>query len=252
MLFFYVYTNPHPWPLFCLPSAPGVRSPSSRHAPVSHSKFQLLPNPALTRLSATLTNHPTSVASKALTENLTPLEATLTKNKGVGVSSATPFPNNLSRTALYSDASLSLSFSYLYGLFFRRGFFGIQYLPRIQQFSHDFRSKHTPFSACSLESILCALFCTTPNTQAIYFHTHARSFHANGGVGGDPTFIVGLDQGQTMVRPWSIRHACVGLRGSFRLRAVQIRRGWTLEESKGLGFCVPRACLAVQVVPVLS
>ena len=42
----------------------------------------------LTHSDATLTSHPTSVASKGFTKNLTPLEATLTKNGGVGVSPA--------------------------------------------------------------------------------------------------------------------------------------------------------------------
>jgi hypothetical protein len=43
-------------------------------------------------LPATLTNPPASVANKRLTENLTPLDATLTKNRGEGCTlSFTPF-----------------------------------------------------------------------------------------------------------------------------------------------------------------
>jgi hypothetical protein len=38
----------------------------------------------LSPLAATLMDHPASVANKRLTENLTPLDATLTKNRGEG------------------------------------------------------------------------------------------------------------------------------------------------------------------------
>jgi hypothetical protein len=40
---------------------------------------------AISPLPATLTDHPASVANKRLTENLTPLDATLTKYRGLGV-----------------------------------------------------------------------------------------------------------------------------------------------------------------------
>jgi len=46
----------------------------------------------LSPLAATLMDHPASVANKRLTENLTPLDATLTKNRGEGCTlSFTPF-----------------------------------------------------------------------------------------------------------------------------------------------------------------
>jgi hypothetical protein len=46
----------------------------------------------LSPLPATLMDHPASVANKRLTENLTPLDATLTKNRGEGCTlSFTPF-----------------------------------------------------------------------------------------------------------------------------------------------------------------
>ena len=51
----------------------------------------------LTPLEATLTSHPTNVASKGLAENLTPLKATLRKNRGVPAM-ATKVPFRQSRS----------------------------------------------------------------------------------------------------------------------------------------------------------
>ncbi len=49
----------------------------------------------LSPLPATLTDHPASAANKRLTENLTPLDATLTKNRGERCTlSFTPFHQN--------------------------------------------------------------------------------------------------------------------------------------------------------------
>jgi hypothetical protein len=42
-------------------------------------------------LAATLTDLPASVANKRLTENLTPLDATLTKNRGRGIPNVSTF-----------------------------------------------------------------------------------------------------------------------------------------------------------------
>ena len=81
MLFFCVFANPHPGPLLS-PAPVAALSPFPQNSPVLHSNSELPPTPALTHLNATLTNDPISVASKGLTENLTPLEATLTKNTG--------------------------------------------------------------------------------------------------------------------------------------------------------------------------
>jgi hypothetical protein len=91
VLFFPVYPNPHPRSLCSSPAPVAALPVFPQDAPVSHTKFQPPPKPALTHLNATLTSHPASVASKGFTENLTPLEATLTKNTGVGVSPAIPF-----------------------------------------------------------------------------------------------------------------------------------------------------------------
>src|SRR5271155_3149137 len=53
-------------------------------------------------LSATLMNTPATVANKRLTENLTPLDATLTKNPGVGRTPCSK-PANLPTCKLASD-----------------------------------------------------------------------------------------------------------------------------------------------------
>ena len=50
----------------------------------SDSDLCLIPPAPVTPVSAILTNHLTSVASKGFTGNLTPLSATLTKNRGEG------------------------------------------------------------------------------------------------------------------------------------------------------------------------
>jgi len=51
------------------------------HFPFSHSHFL----PSLSPLAATLMTSPISVAFKELTGSLSPLDSTLTKNRGVGV-----------------------------------------------------------------------------------------------------------------------------------------------------------------------
>jgi len=84
VLFSRVYTNPHLRLLFSFPPAIAFLSTFPQHADVSLSKFPPPPKFALTHLDATLATHPTSVASKGLIENLTPVEATLTKYTGVG------------------------------------------------------------------------------------------------------------------------------------------------------------------------
>ena len=68
------------------------------------------PNPLLSRqqtapanpLAATPTDHPASVANKRLTKNVTPLDATLTKNKGWGVSIFFRPSHQIPVTALFS------------------------------------------------------------------------------------------------------------------------------------------------------
>jgi hypothetical protein len=62
---------------------------------------------------ATLMNSPGSVANKRLTEWLTPLDATLTKNRGVG---APPFDVSTFKISDVKDESpsYSLFFSYTY------------------------------------------------------------------------------------------------------------------------------------------
>jgi hypothetical protein len=81
----------------------------------------------LSPLAATLTDHPASVANKRLTVNLTPLDATLTKNRGEGqVSPFEPFnlqtfqpangsvPNSLPHTFLANPQQLTPCLSHSY------------------------------------------------------------------------------------------------------------------------------------------
>jgi hypothetical protein len=67
--------------------------PKTRHLKALLSRQHRAP---LSPLTATLMHHPVSVANKRLTENLTPLDATLTKNMGEGCgpfsAPATKFP----------------------------------------------------------------------------------------------------------------------------------------------------------------
>jgi hypothetical protein len=118
VLFFRVYPNPHPRPLLSanvvypdrvganlaahpLPCRPNVfrpfdiqlstvnlfsLNPCARRLPrplAPSKRAKNLGTTPATSLDATLTNHPTSVASKRLTQNLTPLDATLVKFRGV-------------------------------------------------------------------------------------------------------------------------------------------------------------------------
>jgi hypothetical protein len=63
--------------------------PKARHTRALLHRQHLAP---LSPLAATLMDHPASVANKRLTANLTPLDATLTKNRGEGCTlSFTPF-----------------------------------------------------------------------------------------------------------------------------------------------------------------
>ena len=100
MLSWVVLLSPHPQSSTLCGAA--TRSTTTLFAPrpaktqlaLSPAAFPLLPartplvrpnSSQLNLLDATLTHHLTSVASKELTENLTPLSATLTKNTGVGL-----------------------------------------------------------------------------------------------------------------------------------------------------------------------
>ena len=63
--------TPHQFPFWLAPSFEGNAVP-------------------VTLLDATLIDHPVSVANKQLTQSLTPLDATLTKNRGWGHASISP------------------------------------------------------------------------------------------------------------------------------------------------------------------
>src|SRR6266478_1866248 len=107
-------------------------------------------NSPVSPLAATLMHPPASVANKRLTVGLSPLDATLTKNRGVHPS---------------SQRALSL-----------RAFPAVRTFKRFDVQTFQRVSQPSPFL-----SIIYALSYTTGDTYPLFFQSLAHSFHRDGG-----------------------------------------------------------------------
>ena len=121
--------------------------PKSSHPSQSLPRQQ---SASLSPLAATLMHPPASVANKRLTVGLSPLDATLTKNRGVHPS---------------SQRALSL-----------RAFPAVRTFKRFDVQTFQRVSQPSPFL-----SIIYALSYTTGDTYLLFFQSLAHSFHRDGG-----------------------------------------------------------------------